>query len=1453
MSKKFISFLVMLAVMMLTLPVSAQVMKQKAVSAVKEMRELPKAEKLDRVEMSRVKGMAAKEAAKAAEAAGVNVVYNWGARPSSRHYVPQVVTAASDANRFIARNGEIRLQSGMVAREMPKAGPRRALGLVTPPAGLQSETYYTVGGTFVLSSQDATSLMPSVEVIIDGSDIYIGGLSYWAPTAWIKGTINGTTASFPSMQQIDDDPQYPEWLAGSTTGSSYSATIDFSYDAATSTLTAITKYILGAADEEDFGFYEYWISPVFSKTPPAAPELVTLPEGVELVEYAMSYKDSSGNNKSAKAAVAVDGNDVYFQGFSSYLPDALVKGTKSGNTITVPADQYLGEYANMESYLYTPITFTYNATTDTYTSTGETYSVLGNQYYDFRGTNVVLKSVVEKVATPANPEITALTNSQYGYYISFNVPTVDTNGDGMVTSKLSYVIYTDVEQDVNPLTFTPSTHTELDAPMTEIPFGFSENYDFYTDQIYLNGLYSSAWNKIGIKSIYKGGGETRETEIQWYTIKNYAGEQEPIYAPYTSDLTQETEFDKYTVIDANNDGKTWNWSSSYGTYYGYSTSSAANDYLILPIELEANKNYTVTVSAAAYSTTYPEKFEVKVGKAATVAGLNITAIAPTTVASKDALDFDGDFTTDGDAGVWYVAIHAISDANMWNLSVKSLTIELGAEPTAPAAPVLTATAGAEGALEVNVSVTAPTTAINGSNLSGTVDVKIYRDDEVVKSYPRQQPGATLTWKDEEVEDGASYVYYAQASNTKGTGAKSEKVSVWVGQDAPADVENVQVTGMPTGNSISLSWDAVEGLNGGYINPATVKYDITTIEVEEIWGFQFPVEGETIGSVTGQTTATVNFPVDEGEPYYGYFGVKAVVGANESDPTSWFVYALIGAPYELPIEEHFTDGKLHYVWDYNENTALAVSQDGSDGDVALALTGYEAGAATFETFKLDVKSAANPTVLFDAKKGTSDTDKLTVYAITPAGETTELETVTLGDAYQTYKVVIPASLKNERWVRIGFMANISADETNVLLDNIKILDLYQYDLSVAVEAPKSVQAGKAATITATVKNEGENAASGYIVTIKAGDETLLTETASEALAPFATAEFTAELATTIFDDAADVTITATVTYTNDLNPDNDAAETIISVKESTAAPVTDVVAAAGEDVSSILVSWSAPDLDAVQAEEVTESFEEGTGGWTFIDADGDGFNWEYHYNTHETGTDITAHTGEGTVHSASYDNDTQRALTPDNWLVSPDAVLDGTFKFWAVGQDANYCKEHFQVYVSTESATDVSTFEPVSAEFVATGEYKEYTADLSSYAGAAGWIAIRHFNVTDEFELVVDDITFLAGTGSVEIDHFNIYLDGELVATATADEVTATLEDVADGSHTVAVSVVYTNGQESKPVEATVSVATGLNKITVVTQPVDVYTLDGKLVRKQTTSFDGLKGVYIVGDNKVLLK
>jgi hypothetical protein len=165
------------------------------------------------------------------------------------------------------------------------------------------------------------------------------------------------------------------------------------------------------------------------------------------------------------------------------------------------------------------------------------------------------------------------------------------------------------------------------------------------------------------------------------------------------------------------------------------------------------------------------------------------------------------------------------------------------------------------------------------------------------------------------------------------------------------------------------------------------------------------------------------------------------------------------------------------------------------------------------------------------------------------------------------------------------------------------------------------------------------------------------------------------------------------------------------------------------------------------------------GWTEIDADGDGYSWTILITEQNPG-----HGGEaGCMTSESYQSSVG-ALSPDNYLVSPKMKLDGKITFWACGQDASYPAEHFGVAVSTASGTDPDDFTTIqewtmtaapslapSANFNAPagafrspqrvqGNWYEYTYDLSAYAGAEGYVAIRHFGCTDMFRLNVDDIT-----------------------------------------------------------------------------------------------------------------
>ena len=77
---------------------------------------------------------------------------------------------------------------------------RRAGDVVTPPSGLVTEDY-TITAKFTDNSGD-TDVTRTIKIGIDGSDVYIQGLSVFVENAWIKGRLNvdKTQISIPSPQ-----------------------------------------------------------------------------------------------------------------------------------------------------------------------------------------------------------------------------------------------------------------------------------------------------------------------------------------------------------------------------------------------------------------------------------------------------------------------------------------------------------------------------------------------------------------------------------------------------------------------------------------------------------------------------------------------------------------------------------------------------------------------------------------------------------------------------------------------------------------------------------------------------------------------------------------------------------------------------------------------------------------------------------------------------------------------------------------------------------------------------------------------------------------------------------------------------------------------------------------------------------------------------------------------------
>lgn len=159
------------------------------------------------------------------------------------------------------------------------------------------------------------------------------------------------------------------------------------------------------------------------------------------------------------------------------------------------------------------------------------------------------------------------------------------------------------------------------------------------------------------------------------------------------------------------------------------------------------------------------------------------------------------------------------------------------------------------------------------------------------------------------------------------------------------------------------------------------------------------------------------------------------------------------------------------------------------------------------------------------------------------------------------------------------------------------------------------------------------------------------------------------------------------------------------------------------------------------------------GFTTIDADGDYYDWilwDPMSLGYATG-DGEVLNGTKCAASASYQN---VPLYPDNWLITPEVPLTGELSFYAAGQDPSYASEVFAVYVCTGDPTDVNNFVKISEDITATTPIQKYTFDLSDYEGMNGYIAIRHYNVSDMFRLNIDDI--LIGTPVEEAEWIYVY-------------------------------------------------------------------------------------------------
>ena len=165
--------------------------------------------------------------------------------------------------------------------------------------------------------------------------------------------------------------------------------------------------------------------------------------------------------------------------------------------------------------------------------------------------------IPDVAAKPADPEILAVNNydAEKGYgSVAFTIPTTDVDGNDIKEDKLFYQLYSDINGDIQPIVFTPEICEMLEEDMTIIPYTFTDNWDFQDrgdyKVVFLNYNFNKTYDRIGVKSIYTGGGETNESEIVWEDVEK----EEPAGPSGTFDFNALTEAQQPVSTSNTHDG-----------------------------------------------------------------------------------------------------------------------------------------------------------------------------------------------------------------------------------------------------------------------------------------------------------------------------------------------------------------------------------------------------------------------------------------------------------------------------------------------------------------------------------------------------------------------------------------------------------------------------------------------------------------------------------------------------------------------------------------------------------------------------------------------------------------------------------------------------------------------------------------------------------------------------------
>ena len=742
---------------------------------------------------------------------------------------------------------------------------------------------------------------------------------------------------------------------------------------------------------------------------------------------------------------------------------------------------------------------------------------------------------------------------------------------------------------------------------------------------------------------------------------------------------------------------------------------------------------------------------------------------------------------------------------------------------------LTATAAPDGVLKATVSFTAPSVTSAGETLTQLerVDIKLGRTIAATKEC---SPGENVSVEIATVqgENEISVTPY----NASGAGETS-KVTVYTGQDMPADPVTASATVQKDG-SVLISWEApAKGLNGGFIDPSSLKYNI------------YGASGAVASNVTG--TSYVFTPAND-EPTIVYFTVFARNSAGGSPNGTKTNTVPVGRAYDIPFMESFPEAyPVSGPWTIDQTdeaewgTMKDMGEDlyAADGDngYAVFLPGNTTKSASrLYSVKIDISKTSKPRLFFQYA---GVTNRLKAQVAKNGGQFVDVKAIDLktSPAVDWAQASVDLSdYKDADFIQVGFLGEAVNDlESVIVIDDIRVTDNVDRDLAaIAIHAPSRVQVGKEFEIAVDIVNRGNETAETY-KTVLLRDGNMIAEEDGETISSGA-------MKKVVFNVAAapawgkKTELSARVILSGDQAGYNDMTAPATLLIEQAAYPTTELSAETGD--SEVRLSWTPVTLENIATTPIVEDFEDPTyedftikdfGDWTLRDEDKskstyvvgipvpgqEGFYSGY-YEYPNVGSPMafqllnpvkagmtklspewTPKSGDRMMvaFNAEYVEGEDNVKTrDDDWLISP--LLPGIeqkISLWARGVDDEYGPEKMQILYS-ETGKDINDFVRLKAYDIPAA-WTEVTAELPE---GSKYFAVRCTSL-DVFAMMVDDIKFIPDwqlPADCDVEGYNLYRNGIRLNDTPIAGTSYTDATSAEPNIEYVATVVYSNGIES---------------------------------------------------------